>query len=501
MAKVNLDALIPREDFEAVGANNTGNLKHSVSVSDFTNSFFYPFIRKPDFQRETSEWDARKISDFLESYINGDLIPSIILWRSNTGLFFVIDGAHRLSAITAWIFDDYGDGEISRKFYEGNIPDDHKIIAGDARNHINKKIGSYQDIISAPKQSTPNLDYLNRARNLGAFSIQVQWVEGDARKAETSFFKINQQGEPLNNTELKLLKSRKNGNAIAARAIIRAGSGHKYWSNFSAENQNKIQELSEEINQILFTPPLKKTVKSLDQLPIAGRISAAQALPLILDFVNIVNHISGETSHTDREDPNGEDTILYLSKARKIAWRMNSIHASSLGLHPIVYFYSADGRHKTASFYAIAAWILDTENKKAFREFINVREDFEQLLLKYDYLIQEVNRKYRQAITSYLHIKDFYIECIKELSSGKSIDESILEITANQKFSYLKLDSMRDEVTSANFSSERKSAVYIREALKNAVRCSICNGLIGQSSITIDHTLRKQDAMVSCFFL
>lgn len=492
MAKVNIDALIPREDFETTGVNNSGNLKHSVSVSDFTNSFFYPFIRKPDFQRETSEWDAKKISDFLESYINGDLIPSIILWRSNSGLFFVIDGAHRLSALTSWIFDDYGDGEISQKFYENNIPEDQKAIAIEARKYINKRIGAYKDIIEAPKQATPNPDYLNRAKNLGAFSIQVQWVDGDASKAEHSFFKINQQGEPLNSTELKLLQSRKKGNAIAARAIIRSGKGHKYWATFNADNQKKIQEIAEEINKILFTPPLKTPVKSLD-LPIAGKISASQTLPLILDFINIVNQIPSDFKSKLPDDTNGDDTLRYLQKVRKVAWRINSIHPSSLGLHPIIYFYSADGRHKTASFYAFTAWVLEAETANSFKNFIKVRQLFEKLLLKYDYIIQDINRKYRQSINSYVHIKDFYVEAIKYLLQGKSIDDSVLEIIKTTAFNYLKIDITKADITSENFTTERKSAIFIKEALTNGLKCKICNGLIHQNSLTFDHITKKEN--------
>ncbi|MDD5411654.1 MAG: DUF262 domain-containing protein [Methylobacter sp.] len=492
MAKVNIDALIPREDFETTGVNNAGNLKHSISVSDFTNSFFYPFIRKPDFQRETSEWDARKISDFLESYINGDLIPSIILWRSNSGLFFVIDGAHRFSALTSWIDDDYGDGEISQKFYEGNIPEDQKTIALEARKYINKKIGSYAEIIDAPRQPIPNPDYLNRAKNLGAFSIQVQWVDGDASKAEHSFFKINQQGEPLNKTELKLLQSRKKGNAIAARAIIRAGKGHKYWATFTADNQKKIQEISDEINKILFTPPLKTPVKSLE-LPIAGKISASQTLPLILDFINIVNQITPDFNSKLPDDTNGDDTLRYLTKVRKVAWRINSIHPSSLGLHPIVYFYSADGRYKTASFYAITAWVLEAEATNSLKDFTKVRLNFEKLLLKYDYLVQDINRKYRQAINSYMHIKDFYMGCIKNLLIGKNIDAAITEIIKTKEFNYLKIDTTKEDVTSADFTSGRKSAIFIKEALANGLKCKICNGLIHQNSLTFDHIIRKED--------
>jgi hypothetical protein len=497
MAKVNLDALIPREDFEATGVNNSGNLKHSLSVSDFsTTGFFYPFMRKPDFQRETNEWDAKKIADFVESYINGDLIPSVILWRSNIGLFFVIDGAHRLSALTAWINDDYGDGVISHAFYEGNISEEQKNIAEETRKYINKQIGAYKDIINTPNQSNPNPDFLNKAKNLAVFSIQVQWVDGDASKAENSFFKINQQGEPLNKTELRLLQSRKKGNAVAARAIIRAGKGHKYWSNYTAENQRKIQEISEEINKILFTPPLKTPVKSLD-LPIAGKITSPQSLPLILDYVNIVNHISSDFKMKLNDDTNGDETLRYLQKARKIAWRINSVHPSSLGLHPIVFFYSYDGRHKTASFYAITAWVLEMENNnQRIVDFIKVRPQFEQLLLKYDYLIQDINRKYRQAISSYYYIKDFYTECVKQLLLNKNIDESVSEIIKSEKFNYLKINTSENNISNiinANFTTERKSAIFIKDALSKSLTCRICGGLIHQNSLTFDHIIRKED--------
>ena len=464
MAKVNLDALIPREDFEVGGANNSGNLKQTLSVSDFsTTGFFYPFIRKPDFQRETSEWDEKKIGDFIESYINGDLIPSVILWRNSGGLFFVIDGAHRLSALISWINDDYGDGEISQKFYDSNISDEQKIIAENTRRFINKKIGSYKDITETANISNPNPNLLIKAKNLAGFSVQVQWVDGDASKAEDSFFKINQQGEPLNTTEIKLLKSRKKGNAIAARAIIRGGRGHKYWATFTAENQNKIQEISDEINKIFFSPPLMTPLKTLD-LPIAGKITSAQTLSLIFDFVNIVNQIPSDYETKINDDTNGEETLRYLQKVRKVAWRINSIHASSLGLHPIVYFYSADGRHKTASFYAITAWILETESKiNSFRDFVKVRPQFEMLLLKFDYLIQDINRKHRQAIRSFQYIKDFYTECISQLIIGKNIDETISEVIKTKKFNYLKIDNLQNqEITKSEFTTEKKSAIFIK---------------------------------------
>ncbi len=58
------------------------------------------------------------------------------------------------------------------------------------------------------------------------------------------------------------MESRKKPNCIAARAIIRSGKGHKYWSQFSPESQAKIPELAKEINEILFSPKLETSKSS-----------------------------------------------------------------------------------------------------------------------------------------------------------------------------------------------------------------------------------------------
>lgn len=494
MAKVNLDALIPREDLEiAQQINNIPtDLFSSIGITSFQSGLLYPLLKKPDFQRETNEWDKKKICDFLESFSNGDLIPSIILWRSNTGFYFVIDGSHRLSALISWINDDYGDGEVSRKFYEGNIPEEQKLIAEETRKLINKKIGSFQDIMQALNQNN-NPKYVEIAKGISAYVIQVQWVRGGVEKAEQSFFKINQQGVALNNTEKKLLESRKKGNCIAARAIKTGGSGHKYWSDFKAEIQNEIQTLSEEINKSLFTPPLLSTVKSID-LPIAGKISSSQTLPLILDFVNIVNKLPADFKSTINDDTTGNDTITYLKRVRKIIWRINSVHSSSLGLHPLVYFYTLDGRHKPASFYAAAEFIDELEKRNKISEFIKTRKLLEDFLLKYHYLSQQINDKYKYATRSYKHIANMYLLLIDILQKDNNIDSVAITLCKDKNFNYLSLPQIStNHDIFANFTTDKKSAVFIKEAIANPIRCKICNGLIHQNSITIDHILRKQD--------
>jgi len=73
------------------------------------------------------------------------------------------------------------------------------------------------------------------------------------------------------------LQSRNKPNALAARAIIRSGTGHKYWSRFHEAAQVEIEKEAKEINELLFTPTLRSPIKTLD-LPVAGRGYSSQAL-------------------------------------------------------------------------------------------------------------------------------------------------------------------------------------------------------------------------------
>ncbi|MEM8719611.1 MAG: DUF262 domain-containing protein [Cyanobacteria bacterium P01_G01_bin.39] len=495
MAKVTLDALISREDFEVKENSNPGKKKETISIEDIkADSFFFSNIRKPDFQRETNEWDAQKICELIKSFIEGDLIPAVILWRSTSGYLFVIDGSHRLSSLSAWINDDYGDGRISKLFYDGIIPDEQLKIAQKTRNTVNKTVGSYDDFklaLSHPDKVKPEI--AQYARNLGALAIQLQWVEGDASKAESSFFKINQKAVPINKTELKLLRSRNKPNSIAARAIIRSGKGHKYWSSFSEETQNQIQEIAEEINRILFKPKLQTPIKTLD-VPVVGKLLYPQTLQLILDFVNISNNIDLSNQKLN-DDITGEETILFLKRTRKIAYKLNSNHSSSLGLHPIVYFYSKDGRYRTVSFWAIVDFIIELNNKNKLDNFIEVRQKFESFVLEYDSWIKQIYEKYRNNQRSYKYISKLYQKIVSSLKAEKTIEEAVNAVVSTEDFSYLIIRNTSQPINSSkkDFNTNNKSEIYIKDTLPNAPRCKICQGLIHKNSISIDHIQRKQD--------
>lgn len=501
--KVNLDALIPRADFETDETVNapSGRPKEAFSATDLkSGEFFFSYLRKPDFQRETSEWDPRKICHLIQSFLNDDLIPSVILWRSEKSLTFVIDGSHRISALAAWVNDDYGDGEISKNFFEFRIPEDQIEHANKTRDLVKKAIGAFSDYKLAntnPEKVAP--DIVLRARRLGALAVQLQWVNGSAQKAEESFFTINQQASPINQTELKILRARKQPYGIATRAIFRSGQGHKYWSDFNPKIQDQIEDVSREIHELLFIPRLKTPIKTLD-IPVGGKLKSANALALVLDFVCIANAIKVDVEKqksplsNESDSDAGERTLKLLRRCLDIARRINSIHSGSLGLHPVVYFYSKDGVHKIASFYAIISLVVEMEKRNSWSAFIDVRGKFESFLLANDDLVQQIVRKHRSALASHEHVRDFFLLMIRELST-KDIKEAIEASLRDLRFTYLKLGDInsQDISSSQDFSKEIKSRVFLTQALSGAPTCAICGGYLHMNSITTDHIERKRD--------
>ncbi len=502
---VNMDALIQREDFEVKSESlpQSSSKVEKFNITEFeAGRFLHPIIRKPDFQRETASWDPDKVADLIRSFLDGDLIPSIIVWRSpDTGNIFVIDGAHRLGALIAWVHNDYGDGDISRKFYENRIPNEQAVAADKTRSIINKTIGTYKEMIFAvSNQQNSDAEKVRRAKNLVAYGIPVQWIDGDAKKAEISFFKINQKAAPIDVTELKLLKARNLPNALAARAIIRAGTGHKYWGKFNDEARAEIVRLSKDINDYLFIPSLATPIKTLN-IPIAGRVYSAQALPLLYDLVNISNGVRFDRKKKGADivdssptiDEDGTQTINFLRNTRKLVARISSPQASSLGLHPAVYFYSANGRHQPTSLLAVTSLIIKLEKENGFIAFIKNRRQFEDFLLKYKDFINQIVVKSGSGLKGYGNVEMLLSFVLGHIGEGKSEKEILDALHDDPKFGFLKITTEEPGRKQKDFNTDTKSAAFIKSALENPLRCRICSCLIHQNAITFDHVDGKKD--------
>ena len=237
-AAVNLDALIPKQDFDpSMSSPKPGEYERIFAHDLVYGAPLYSMLRKPDFQRATSVWTPQQVSDLVLAFIEEDLIPALILWRSETNHVFIIDGAHRLSSLIAWINNDYGAGNISRPFFEGEFSE-HEKAAKKAKELVEEDAGPYAEIAGAFQTPGSPEQYKKIAGALRQFNLRVQWITGEGRKAERSFFKINRQGVPLTATELTLLYSRRCPNSLAARAINQRAAGHPHWKHFTEENRS-----------------------------------------------------------------------------------------------------------------------------------------------------------------------------------------------------------------------------------------------------------------------
>lgn len=500
---VNLDALIRREDFTvSVDPNKTSALGQDTKMKVIElepTSLMFKWLRKPDFQRTTAHWPPAKVAGFIESFASGDLIPALILWQSERSGIFVIDGAHRLSALIAWVHDDYGDGSLSLQFFEKIAPE-QKSAADETRKLVSSKIGAYNEIKHG-SNLTPERARL--ASNLASLGVTLQWVQGDASRAERSFHTINTEQTPIGELEVRLIRDRKCANAIATRALVGAGTGRYSPPSFSSSVNSTIKALAKDVYDDLFVPPLETPIKTLD-LPVAGRGYSAETMKLILDFVEFVNPVPADSSQkrrgvktdilapTRKEDADGSQTEGFLENVRKASSRIAGLKPQSLGLHPAVYFYSATGNYQPTAFLAAIRLVQELESAGELNIFTQHRHDFEELLVKHKYLINQIVRKFGAGQRSLTGVSRLYRHIFDGVRNQREEAEIIPTLVEEETMAFLKPIIDFDKGTKQDFSTERKSAVFLSEALKTAVRCGICKARLHRNSINLDHVIDKK---------
>lgn len=493
---VNLDAMIKREDFAASDAesSNFENVS-TISLRDFTQGgLIGPNLRKPDFQRETNHWAPEQVVSLLECFANGDLIPSVILWQSPTYLF-VIDGGHRLSVLKAWIEDDYGDGPTSQAFFGYQISEEQRKIAERVRSLVNKRVGSWKHYQA--KSTDENLAPAERKR-LNALitrGLPIQWVKGDADKAESSFFKINTKGTPLDDIEELLLKSRKKPISIAARAIIRAGKGHRYWSSFEPDKASEIEKIAKNLHSTLFDPEIKRPIKTLD-LPLGGPKGVRTALQVLIDMALIASRDQAGAPKdltATSDDLDGSETVKVLTKTLALARRITGNDDGSLGLHPAVYFYGPTGRHSGPMFMGTVSLIgrkISNNDKQFFQKFTKARSKLEEILVAHKDLIATATQKHvsSRRVSKYADLLD---GLINRINDGLSVSEADIVELADLNG---KIVTGSSNHAPKEFSDDVKSQSFIYTALASSIRCPLCNGYLDtEKSVSYDHIVRARE--------
>lgn len=495
MAKrVTLDAMIPREDFATEGEEFAVDLFPGMQITALAaDSPMLKLLRKPDFQRETNHWSPEQLATFIASFLDNEVIPSLILWKS-ASFIFVIDGGHRLSALRAWMEDDYGDRPISQSFYNGEIPEEQKRIAKRARALIESKVGGFKTLRDMVGQKTGTEQQRRRADRLFTRAVQVQWIQGSPTVAETSFFKINSQGTPLDDTEEMLIKNRKKPVAIGARAILRAGAGHRYWSSFDSANASIIETLAADFYSLLFEPDVDQPLKTLD-VPLGGSVSPVDALALLVDFLEITGSRKEKPLQIQEyaDETTGEATIGVLENALKVVRRITGDTPASLGLHPAVYFYNEKGKFSRFLFLGMALLIterLRNNDDGFFKRFTIARQRVESFLLLNKSLVGIVlqNLGKTQRIPK---MRDLLSFLVSEFHADR-------DVSVEAAIAHLGLRGRIIDVVGAKakpqFSDDTKSMIFIKKALEAALKCPICKGVLDPNkSVSYDHITRVRD--------
>jgi hypothetical protein len=500
---VNLDALIPREDFIAPpdvssGAGEGG--KPSASATDLTpRESFFETLRKPDFQRETAAWTPGAVCDFIEAFVNNDLIPSVICWQSPARLTFIIDGAHRLSAIIAWIMDDYGAGSRSLRFY-GRIPEQQERMHAKTRELVNKRVLAYAQWRSETAEPGSVAELVGKVRSLAHAKVPLLWVPGnDATKAEKAFFTINQSAVEIDATELKILNARSKPNAVAARTIVRNATGTKYWESFSADGQKVVVEIGRAIYSALYSPPLQTRPRSED-LPVAGHGYGSQTLPLIFDLVNIANGLPVEDASKNKKKyltPQGHSkpeeipTVTAIKETERLVRRITTTHPSSLGLHPGVYFYAANIRHQPTAVLAVAQFIRDLDEANKFVEFTKHRRAFEEFLIDHKMYINQLTTRHGSMVKGYLPISAYYHFVLDRLIEGMSAEQIESALVNADKYQGLVKERPTPSRKAKAFSQDAKNVKLLSGVLENAFLCNICEARIDKKAMQLDHIVEK----------
>jgi hypothetical protein len=494
--KVTLDAMIQRADFAVADENFELELIRDFPLANLApGSHILRMLRKPDFQRETNQWTPDQLSTFIASFLDNEVIPSLILWKSPTYIF-VIDGGHRLSALRAWVEDDYGDGAISYEFYKGEISAEQRAVARRTRALVEKEVGRYTSLAGLVGQ--PNVGEERskiRAGRLATRPLNLQWVQGSAETAETSFFKINSQGTPLDDIEELLIRHRRKPTAIAARAVLRAGTGHQYWSGFEEKVRSKIESAAEDLYKLLFQPEAVPPIRTLE-VPFGGSVSPVDAHALLIDYLSITGSPSSTPDPLDAqtEDLVGNKVVDILRRAKDVTSRITGNSAGSLGVHPAVYFYNEKGRYNRFLFLGFATVVsaaVKNSNGEFFKRFTEARSGVEKFLIEnkntLGLILQNTNKN--QRIVRMQKLFNFLVQ-YHYLNNGIPSLNAVMEHIQVRG----RMLDLGDQAQGASFSDEVKAQVFISESLKSALKCPICSGyMMPTKSVSFDHKRRKRE--------
>ncbi|MCF8710159.1 hypothetical protein [Rhizorhapis sp. SPR117] len=194
-----------------------------------------------------------------------------------------------------------------------------------------------------------------------------------------------------------------------------------------------------------------------------------------------------------QDDPDGESTINYLNNVRKTLRRILSNHASSLGLHPALYFYSKNGTFQPAALLSYVTLFNDWDTKE-FKQFTSIREKFEKFILT-NSGVTEAIKTLGSGARSRPRVANLYREIIRLLVGGKTVEEATNILSENDLYDFLvRVEPVRDlfAADGAAFSRDIKSATFLKDAIPSAPRCPTCGGYMHRNGMQTGHITARR---------
>lgn len=533
---VHLDHLIKRQSIRFYGKEESGTSLISIQrlsdanirYNDITSQWF-DNIRKPDFQRETNAWTPFQCCEFIESVFMARIIPSIILWKNEeNGLVYVLDGAHRLSIIRAWMTDDYGDKNID--YYERRDTDTIKLVAKETRDLINIRIGSYEDFKASYKilqqkideGKAPKIEMQEKNFRQATFysdiisgnaALFAQWEKGNYESAEQSFLRINRQGQPLNPAESTLIEFRKGSYSRVIMHIANAGEEGYYWpqDNISEDQVAVVKSFGETAKSIyerLFIPSFTLPIKDLS-VPLLVAPAYFQKHNYLMELIPLLtwNTISDEPSQQIEylsQDYQAESDVVIKNAQiifKTIDNKISHITSfnndpKSMSMVPLFYWYNERGQFTRSLFYSWVYWLFQGSDENIFQRkliYTSNRENIELIFFHFKKEITSYAAESGAGLKAVKNLAIFFEKLINYFHERRNERimfeqlETTISTFLNQKRQHknIKRDGRTNTIRD-------KTQSNINELFNSAIRCHICGGIVDLKfgGIQYDHVVK-----------
>ncbi len=412
----------------------------------------------------------------------------------------------------AWVNDDYGDGEISKKAWNYDVPKAQADLHKKTKALVDAEIGTFAYLVHVGLSgSIADELKLKRARAIATRQPHIQRVDGDAKMAEKSFFTINSNPVTIDDTELRVIRARAKPNIIATRALIAAGKGHQYWAKFT-ERSEKIEKVASEANNLLFGDIVEIGAQSPD-LPRAGQPYSDEAFKMVLDLVNMVNKFTTamwRVEAADKEkatrsktakvapildDIDGAATLECLERVYKAARLVTGNDPGSLGLDHAVYSYGGTGKFHPVAYLAAVEFAQELQSQNKLKDFTIVRAEFEEFLVRHKTFINILGHSKGSRTRPLESLLLMYRGVLKTLLSGKKTDREIMSVLeAEPKLKDLRAgDEQEGNPIRRKFQKNVVHAKVVETTLAGRERCPICKARMPPSARTKDHKDRIAD--------